>query len=100
MTTATVIVESRHLDTDARVRDEYEVATPSDPVQERSRLVELVAGLHPRARHRSYADGAATFLDSDHLIVAFYQSRDLLGSPNHGALAARGRPAQDRLFDT
>jgi hypothetical protein len=100
VTTATVIVESRHLDTDARARDEYQVAMPTDQVQEKSRLVELVTGLHPHAKHRSYAEGAATFLDSDHLIVAFYESRNLLSSPSRGGFAGRGRPAQDRLFDS
>ena len=96
---ATVIVESRHLDTDFRVRDEYQVPTPDDLSQEKAHLLDLVRGLHPRAAHRSYADGAATFLDQDHLIVAFYESRDVLGKARRGGLAAVGRPAQDRLFD-
>jgi hypothetical protein len=93
-----VIVESRHLDTDARVRDVYEVTVPADSGQQKSRLLELVKDLHPRATHRSYADGAATFLDSDHLIVAFYESRELLGRAGRG-LARPTRPDQDRLFD-
>ena len=100
MATTTVIVESRHLDTDARVREEHEVAAPVDLVQERALLLGLVRDLHPRATHRSYADGAATFLDRDHLIVAFYESRDLLGRVGASGLVSAGRPAQGRLFDS
>lgn len=74
--------------------------TPDDESQERARLLELVEGLHPGADHRSYADGAATFLDRDHLIVAFYESRDLQGRARRGGLTSVGRPAQDRLFES
>ncbi len=99
MLTTTVIIESRHLDTDERVRGTYEVASPVDAGEERFRLVALVADLHPRAAHRSYRDGAATFLDRDHLIVAFYESRTVVDAPGREGLAGGGRPAQDRLFD-
>lgn len=99
MSTATVIIESRHLDTDERVRDTYQIASPTDAGEERSRLVALVSDLHPGATHRSYADGAATFLDRDHLIVAFYERRDLVGAPARRGLAGDRRTAQDRLFD-
>lgn len=100
MATATVIVESRHLDTDARVREEHEVAAPADLHQERSRLIALVRDLHPQATHRSYADGAATFLERDHLIVAFYESRDLLGQVGRSGLVGAAPPAQGSLFES
>lgn len=99
MTRATIIVESRHLDTDARERVAYDVAAPRDAGQERSRLVELVSDLHPEATQRSYADGAATFLARDHLIVAFYESRDLLGSAREGRLKRARRTPQVPLFE-
>jgi|FEC22Drversion2_1045045.scaffolds.fasta_scaffold09324_2 hypothetical protein len=94
-----VIVESRHLDTDARDRGRHEVDAPSSPDQARARLVELVRGLHPEAVHRSYADGAATFLAPDHLIVAFYENR----GPARRSVrpsARNGGETQDRLFES
>lgn len=97
---ARVIVESRHLDTDVRVREEHEVNAPADLAEERSRLLGLVRGLHPQVTHRSYADGAATFLDRDHLIIAFYESRDLRGRIGSSGVVGAGGPAQARLFDS
>lgn len=99
MTRATIIVETRHLDTDARIRDAHEVVAPENAGQERLRLVELVSDLHPGAIPRSYADGAATFLGREHLIVAFYEARDLLGSIRAGALERKSHAPQVRLFE-
>ncbi|MBY0398563.1 MAG: hypothetical protein K2X91_19115, partial [Thermoleophilia bacterium] len=95
--TEMVIVESRHLDTDARERGRHEVDAPSTPDQARARLVDLVRGLHPEAVHRSYADGAATFLAPDHLIVAFYERRGSALEARR-APALNGRGTQHRLF--
>jgi hypothetical protein len=92
---ATVVIEERHLDTDERRREERTVPSPHDPTEERTRLVQLVAELHPEATHRSYADGAATFLAPHHLIVAYYEQRIAFAGPPRRA----GRPDQDRLFD-
>jgi hypothetical protein len=63
--------------------------------------VELVGRLHPTARPRSYADGAATFLDRDHLIVAFYERRDPAVRNGRRRTAGKARrPDQDRLFES
>lgn len=99
MSQATIIVEHRHLDTDERARRVYTVDAPGDDAQERARLLRLVADLHPEAANRSYADGAATFLSPDHLIVAFYERRTVRGRRDRGGAAAADRPPQDRLFD-
>ena len=102
--TITVIVESRDLDSDERERASYQVVAPHDEAQERSRLVELVAETHPEARPRSFANGAATFLAPQHLVVAFYTDRAGSGGP--AGRSVRREPfrrltatAQDRLFD-
>lgn len=92
MSTTTVIVESRDLDTDARERTSHQVPAPVNIDQERYCLVELVRGTHPGAKPRTFANGAATFLGRQHLIVAFYEER----------VARRRRPApqeEERLFD-
>lgn len=99
MATTTVIVESRHLDTDARARDRFEVPPPATASEERSRLIDLVRDLHPAASHRSYAEGAATFLDRDHLIVAYYERREAPGANGRTGPSRSGRTAQDRLFE-
>ena len=98
--TATVIVETRHLDTDRRAREDYEVEEAGTDQQRRSRLIELVGRLYPAATHRSYADGAATFLDRDHLIVAFYERRTAAAANGRrGTPASRGS-GQDSLFES
>ena len=45
---------------------------PSETSRQRQQLTEVVAKLHPDARLRSFAHGAATFLNRQYLIVAFY----------------------------
>jgi hypothetical protein len=65
-------IEARDLDTDARRRRTLEAVPPLDPAHQRASLADAVARLFPNARLRSFSNGAATFLDSQHLIVASY----------------------------
>lgn len=67
-----IVVEARDLDTDERSRESVAVDPPADSSAQRSQLSEVATRLHPSARMRSFANGAATFLDRQHLIVAFY----------------------------
>jgi len=67
-----LIVEARDLDTDARARQELDVDAPADQVGQRAQLATVVARLYPEARMRSFGNGAASFLDSSHLVVAHY----------------------------
>lgn len=67
-----VVIEARDLDTDERDRLELTVPAPGEAYQQRAQLVALVAEHHPEARLRSFANGAATFLGRQHLIVASY----------------------------
>ena len=70
--TTTLTIEARDLDTDARERTVLDAVPPADPRRQRVALAEAVQRLFPRARLRSFANGAATFLDAQHLIVASY----------------------------
>ena len=72
METTTIKITARDLDTDARTVIEVEAGVPSDPAQQRTGLIGAVSSLHPEARIRSFADGAATFIDRQHLLVASY----------------------------
>jgi hypothetical protein len=80
-----LIVEARDLDTDARARQEVDVDAPADEAGQRAQLASVVARLHPEARMRSFGNGAASFLDSSHLVVAHYteapESRPALSVP-------------------
>lgn len=67
-----VIVKLRDLDTDARTIFEHEVAPPRSLVEERDRLVAVVAQHKPDAEIRSFANHAASFVDSEHLVVAYF----------------------------
>jgi hypothetical protein len=71
--TVRVIVKLRDLDTDARVVFEHDVAPPWSAVEERKRLIEVVAEHKPNAEIRSFADHAASFVDSEHLVVAYFE---------------------------
>jgi hypothetical protein len=82
---AEVTIEARHLDTDARSRTVVGAVGSSRPSEQRAELVALVGRVHPRARLRSFADATATFLDSQHLIVASYSRR-----PPRGAAGVEG----------
>lgn len=75
-----LIVEARDLDTDARVRQELDVDAPTDQAGQRAQLAGVVARLHPEARMRSFDHGAASFLDSSHLVVAHYSDTDVPSS--------------------
>lgn len=72
-TTVRVIVKLRDLDTDARVVHEHDVAPPRSIAEQRSRLIEVVAEHKPEAEIRSFANHAASFVDSDHLVVAYFE---------------------------
>ena len=74
--THTLVVEARHLDTDDRIVSTVEVEMPADEVGQRAQLAELVAGLHPGVRMRSFGGGAASFSGSEHLVVAQYLGAD------------------------
>ena len=68
----TLTIEARDLDTDARRCTSLQAQAPADPTRQRAALIEAVAPLFPEAKLRSFSNGAATFLDSQHLIVASY----------------------------
>lgn len=68
----TLTIEARDLDTDAREQTVVDAVPPLDPSRQRAALTEAVGLLFPRARLRSFSDGAASFLDTQHLIVASY----------------------------
>jgi hypothetical protein len=70
--TTTLTIESRDLDTDARERTVIDSVPPLDPNRQRAALAEAVERIFPRAKLRSFSNGAATFLDMQHLIVASY----------------------------
>lgn len=72
-TTVRVIVKLRDLDTDARVVHEHDVAPPRSVAEERSRLIEVVAEHKPDAEIRSFANHAASFVDSEDLVVAYFE---------------------------
>jgi hypothetical protein len=91
---ATLVVEARDLDTDERSRSTFAVPRPSNASEQRAQFAEAAAALHPSAKMRSFADGAATFLDRQHLIVAFYAD-----TPGAAVPAKRANGAsQERLF--
>lgn len=89
-----VVIESRHLDTDEREHVRVEAEPPPEEHGQQRLLARLVTERHPGARFRSFADGAATFLDQDHLIVAAYSPRPAKRRPRGEGDAAR----QDPLF--
>jgi hypothetical protein len=72
-TTVRVIVKLRDLDTDARTVFEHEVPPPRSPGEERTRLIEVVAEHKPDAEIRSFANHVASFVDSEHLVVAYFE---------------------------
>ena len=67
-----LIIEARDLDTDDRSLASFEVDMPTDEKRQQAQMVEFVAEVHPTARMRSFGDGAASFLDARHLVVAHY----------------------------
>jgi len=67
-----LVVEARDLDTDARTVATFDVEMPADEAGRRVQLAGIVAQLHPDARMRSFGGAAASFLDSESLVVAHY----------------------------
>lgn len=94
MDSTKIIIESRGLDTDERERVEVEAERPTAAHEQRSGLIATVGQQHPRAKLRSFADGAATFLDRQHLVVASYSPRKLASKGRAAGQDAR----QDELF--
>jgi hypothetical protein len=92
----TLTIEARDLDTDARRRTTLEAALPADPTRRRGAVVEAVEHLFPGATLRSSADGAATFLDAKHLIVASYADSDSAGGEQSPEFGSEER--QEALF--
>lgn len=92
-----VTIKSRDLDTDAKeiATVEVEVELSRDPVAQRAQLTRLVEQRHPGARPRSFAEGAATFLTREHLIVASYAK---LSSSRSRAATAGETSTQEPLF--
>lgn len=72
-TTVRVIVKLRDLDTDDRTIFEHDVEPPRSPSEARSRLIDTVAEHAPDAEIRSFANHAASFVDGEHLIVAYFE---------------------------
>ena len=90
-----VFVEARDLDTDERAVTRFETAPPHGLEAERRELERLVATVHPTAKFRSFAGGAATFLDRQHLVVAHYARRPRGGRTKQGSVE---ESSQDVLF--
>lgn len=65
------------MDSDARTTREIEVDVPLNEMEEAACLRMLVAREHPDAEMRSFANRAATFVDSRHLIVAVFDGTSL-----------------------
>jgi hypothetical protein len=70
-----LIVEARDLDTDDRIVATLEVEMAADDAGQRAQLARAVAALHPDAQMRSFGEGAASFLGSQHLVVAHYRAK-------------------------
>lgn len=96
--TCTLVVEARHLDTDDRTLSTVEVDMPADELGQRSQLAELVAGLHPGVRMRSFGGGAASFLGEEHLVVAHYVGSHHDGETASHAVEVHQSAQQQSLF--
>jgi len=88
----TITITARDLDTDDRTTHEVEADVSPEPGDQRAGLVRAVRAVHPEARIRSFADGAATFLDRQHLVVASHEAL-----PKRGE-SQRRSSAQESLF--
>lgn len=93
MTRATITITARDLDTDERSVVEVEATPPSGLAEQRTGLIGAVRELRPSARMRSFANGAATFIDRQHLVIAVYSSLP------KGRRTAASAVEQGRLFD-
>lgn len=92
-----VTIESHDLDTGERMRDVFEVTPAPEPGRERAVLAEVVAGIHPGAIERSYADRVGTFRDGRREIIAALTTVE--GGMAEAAPEPEPDPAQERLFD-
>lgn len=92
-----LVIEACDLDTDARSRKELEVDAPTDESGQRVQLANIIARLHPGARMRSFGNGAASFLDRQHLVVAHYAGV-LTEEPAAHVATAAGEGQQQPLF--
>jgi hypothetical protein len=92
--TAQITIKARDLDTDTKRVATIEVAPAWEPEEQRLQLARVVEEHHPGARLRSFADGAATFLDREHLIVASYSTLP----PRPRAAKVLETSAQEPLF--
>lgn len=72
--TVRIIVKLRDLDTDEKAIFEQDVEPPRSQAEEREKLVEAVARHKPEAEFRAFANHAASFLDGEHLVVAYFES--------------------------
>jgi hypothetical protein len=99
--TISVVVKLRELDTDERTTFRHDVAPPRNPGEEQGRLAEAVAVHKPSAEFRSFSDHTASFVDSNHLIVAYYENPEeirrvlklLASEDGQGELFAASREA-------
>jgi hypothetical protein len=89
-----VIIESHDVDSGERTRDVFEVTPAPEPGRERAVLAEVVAGIHPGAIERSYADRVGTFRDGRTEITASLTAVEGAAPED----APEPGPAQERLF--
>ena len=87
-----LIILARDLDTDERSQMSVPTVPPAEPAEQREQMQQIVGSRHPKARIRSFAEGAATFLDRQHLLVVYYEDRPR--TRRRSPTDAR----QDRLF--
>ncbi|MGH2986264.1 MAG: hypothetical protein ACRDLO_06215 [Solirubrobacterales bacterium] len=98
-----VVIKLRDLDTDERTETSFEIdRVPDNALRQGQHLAELVAERYPDARQRSFADGVASFVAAQHLIVAKYLDGTAADDSRDGAEAdpehRQGQALQDQLF--
>ena len=76
-----VIITTSDPDTGESARAVFEVTPPPEPGRERTVLGELVAGIHPGAVERAFADGVATFADGPRVITATFRDTEAPPAP-------------------
>jgi hypothetical protein len=94
-----VTIESHDLETGERMRDVFEVTPAPEPGRERAVLAEVVAGIHPGAIERSYADRVGTFRDGRREITASLTTLEDAAPDGVPEPEPDPDPAQERLFD-
>lgn len=91
--TASVIVEARDLDTDERSHMAFEIVAPCDAREKQASLVRAVKDVFPDAKQRSYANGVASFVGRQHLVIARLADR-----PRRATVKDNRRRSQETLF--